>query len=292
LTSTGALSRDFYVRHDDGVAKLVQFHEDDDLILLLGDGLTQLIDDDEDGNGGGGDDENKENAKQKPMTLHVPWHSLSIATQDSDYDDEARVWYGRMVLPPANALHRATGLSYGDLRQQLNDADDQAAATAATIGCSSSSLTTVIHPRRRRHLQDDKTPDATRCANNNTDQLLCWHQCMAVAEFGVNETFCNGQNLDLACVDRNNVLWNGDHADESAGFQPRCFDLSTSNSSSLPPPVATDNSTTTTTTTAVATNATTGEYDGDGKSAAVSVATLSKLASVVVAISCAVIGTV
>jgi hypothetical protein len=115
---------------------------------------------------------------------------------------------------------------------------------------------------------------------------------MAVVDFGVNETFCNGRNLELT------VLWNGDDAEVSAGYEPRCFDLSTSNSSlppliAKPPSVDTDNSTTTTTAVATnATNTTMGAHDGHGKSSAVSVTTLSQLALVVVAISCAVIGTV
>jgi hypothetical protein len=261
--SNGELSRDLYVRsrddnddNDDGVIKLVQFSPDDDLVLLLGDGITQLLD--------GG---NNNNQKTK---LHVPWHSLSIAAQDDA--DEARVWYGRMVLPPADVIHEASGLSYGALRQRLNSAhnDNDDDAAVAAMGCSSSSMTTAT----ARQLMS--------CSS--AKELLCWHQCMAIADFGVNETYCNGLNLDLACVDPNNVVWDGMHADASAGYAPRCIALSKATTPT--PPVNNATTVVATTNSTESKNSTT-----DQKQSAASTVGLTNLARLaLIAISCMVVG--
>lgn len=173
----GIPSQDFYVKLH-GQEHLVQFDDRDDLVILLGDGVAQL-----------------------GMDLEAPWHSVSINAGTSD-----RLWYGRMVLPPADHLHPATGLSYGEIRRLLN------VNAAGNIGCSSQETTA-------RHLQ------TTECTVEG--ELLCWHQCMVTAEFGVNETSCAAQGLDLACLNPKNEVWDGNHANKEAGYAPGCIDLET-----------------------------------------------------------------
>lgn len=178
LTSQGGTaSQDFHVKVK-GKEHLVHFDESDDLVVLLGDGVGQL-----------------------GIDLEAPWHSVSIKSGTKD-----RVWYGRMVLPPADLVHPASGLLYGEIRQLLNQ------NKAGDIGCSSQSIAA-------RHLQE------TEC--NVAGELLCWHQCMPTNDFGVNETSCAALDLDLACINPQNELWDNKHANKEAGYAPGCIDVAT-----------------------------------------------------------------
>jgi hypothetical protein len=103
-----------------------------------------------------------------------------------------------MVRRPAEAMHEASGLSYGILRQRLNSAHDDAAVAA--MGCSSSSKNNHDGPAIDGMLQCRRI------------LVLAPVFGRRVADFGVNETYCNGLNLELACVDPNNVVWDGIHA--------------------------------------------------------------------------------
>lgn len=129
-------------------------------------------------------------------------HAVTI--QESKHE---RVWFGLMVLPPTDAIVPDQTVTFGELRSNLiRDNQVQGTSEAFAIGC---------HTGVARQLE------TITC--NSTD-LLCWHKCMVLADFGVNETYCSDMELDLACISDANEVWGGEHAPE-AGYEPGCIDL-------------------------------------------------------------------
>lgn len=181
----GKPSDGFYVQLPDGSQEMVQFEAHDDLIILLGDALHQIL---------------------NPVLtepLRIPPHALTVPQGQ-------RVWYGRMVLPPANALVPfMDDLTFGELRHQL--------IASVTVhknnnpplgGCSSPTL-------QARHLETaDCDPDT---------QFFCWHRCFNLTAELTPET-CLAQNLTLECINDQRQLWNGAHDPD---FEPGCVDADT-----------------------------------------------------------------
>ncbi len=94
----------FYIELADGSRPMVQFDSQDDLVFLLGDGIHQMM------NGENGNTESCLNKfRATPHALSMPLHQ----------QDQSRVWYGRMVLPPATAIHPKHDQTFGFLRQML-----------------------------------------------------------------------------------------------------------------------------------------------------------------------------
>lgn len=111
---------------------------------------------------------------------------------------QARVWYGRMVLPPSNALIH--GETFGSLRQanmQGNRKD---------LACSS-----YLEGRQLEELSCE------------ADELFCWEKCMIPAEYNVSESMCKEQGLNLTCTNDEGQLYISGHGQ----FYPGCIDLAT-----------------------------------------------------------------
>jgi hypothetical protein len=178
----------FYVQLQDGTKTMVDFTDEDDLVIMLGDGVNQYI--------------NPSFPKTSSRALRATPHAL---TMPSHSQDETRVWYGRMVLPPSTAVHPQHQETFGRLRELIVDQQTQD-ADALSIGCSSSS--------NARQLQTTECEDGT---------LLCWHRCMSLEEFGVSEESCAEQGIDLWCINPRSQLWDFTHGD----WFPACIDSST-----------------------------------------------------------------
>ncbi|GAX10473.1 hypothetical protein FisN_21Lh172 [Fistulifera solaris] len=179
------LTGGFYVRLSDGSTAEAKFCEEDDLVILLGDGFNQYINPHYQDN-------------NVPLLRAVP-HALSMIPHQAN---ESRVWYGRMVLPPANAVHPVHDETFGRLRDMVvgeNTPKDKAIALA----CSSSA--------QARELQTTTCEEGT---------LLCWHECMSLEEHEVSEDICAQQGLDLWCINPRGQLWDHRHGD----FFPGCID--------------------------------------------------------------------
>eukprot|EP00586_Coscinodiscus_wailesii_P002555 CAMPEP_0172483612 /NCGR_PEP_ID=MMETSP1066-20121228/10638_1 /TAXON_ID=671091 /ORGANISM="Coscinodiscus wailesii, Strain CCMP2513" /LENGTH=458 /DNA_ID=CAMNT_0013247557 /DNA_START=65 /DNA_END=1438 /DNA_ORIENTATION=+ len=187
---------DFFIERKDGSRLVVDFGKDDDLIIMLGDGVNQYI---------------NPKVSREGYSLRATPHALHMSSDDSNH---ARVWYGRMVLPPPNAVNpnSRTGMTFGQMRRLMIDAslsgNDQ-----DSIGCASSSM-------RTRQL------DKNACT---LDEFYCWHQCYSVSVLdnqfgGVSEAYCASENKTLACVDTrdNTTLWN--NSIHGAHYQPMCYD--------------------------------------------------------------------
>ena len=131
-------------------------------------------------------------------------HSLSLALSDN----EARPWYGLMVLPPDDAL----------LDGERFDKRRERRTSTITIGRSRS--LTAVDPAATCQTQDGK------------DGIFCWLQCLEVdCEYGAvclddndqvvpEDTHCEGHSFDNCspvCVDRSGSLSNSSRSREG-GF--------------------------------------------------------------------------
>lgn len=193
----------------------VEFDIDtDDLVFMLGDGVNQYINNRMIDSG-----TNRRALRATPHAVSLNYHAAS----------SARVWYGRMVLPPSDALvvlddqagdaeHAAvqTTLTYGDVRRRLiddaNKSNDAGAAGAAAVptaglGCSQPNM---------RALQGGLHDQPSACAKGS---LFCWARCMELDEYDLTEELCAEQNLDLQCINPRGQFSTGErHGD----FWPAC----------------------------------------------------------------------
>lgn len=183
------LSTGFSIELKDGTQALVEFDDDDDLVVLLGDGVNQYIN---------YRLPNDQHLRALPHTLTLPTHS----------EDEARVWYGRMVLPPSTAIHPQLDTTFGALRDVLVHAsltygsNPDESKYVLTLGCSDDTMVA-------RQLEE------TSC---EADFLYCWHRCMRLTEYNVSEEICHEQGKEVFCVDPDGHLWDGSHGN----FFPGC----------------------------------------------------------------------
>lgn len=174
----------FYVQLADGSAAMVDFEPQDDLVILLGDGVHQYV-----------------NAalQSSSASLRALPHSLKMP----ETPDQPRVWYGRMVLPPADAYHPIHLQTFADLRNSM--VSGESSQDVLAMGCS--------HTLEARQLEE---------ISCDADELLCWHKCFNNTE-ELTEN-CTDKGLDLACINDKRELWIGDH---NPAFYPGCVDLAT-----------------------------------------------------------------
>jgi hypothetical protein len=186
-------SEGFYIVEEDSnkIPIQVDFNIDtDDLVFMLGDGVNQYINNRL---------TDKENSDRRH--LRATPHAVSLKAHD---DSQARVWYGRMVLPPKDALVAAestqTTLTYGDIRRRLVETPD--AYIPAGMGCSSPSM---------RALQHSLHDEPVACEKGT---LFCWARCMELADYNITEEMCEEQNLGLKCINPRGQFSTGDkHGD-------------------------------------------------------------------------------
>jgi hypothetical protein len=176
----------FYIQLKDGSRALVNFNEND-LVIMLGDGVNQII-----------------NPIIAPsgVSLRATPHALDMESNSSG-SNRARVWYGRMVLPPFDAIHpKHDDLTFGRLREKMIDAslssnpstdDDK----ALEMGCSR-------HDAMARQLED------VTCAAGST---YCWHRCMVHEEYSVSDTLCAESSLRVQCINPRGQVYESGHGD-------------------------------------------------------------------------------
>jgi hypothetical protein len=179
----------FFIELQDGSVEEVKFTNQDDLVFMLGDGVNQYI--------------NNKFPANKQLRA-VPHALLMDYTRDESY---SRVWYGRMVLPPVDALHPAHGTTFGELRDtliaaSLNNREDDTVG----VGCSGGMVARDL--------------SATDCGD---DATYCWHRCMNHTDFGVSNEVCASRDLAVECINPRQQLWAGEfHGD----YYPACADAS------------------------------------------------------------------
>lgn len=171
----------FHVELADGTRTLVKFDHEDDLVIMLGDGINQYFNANLNSRGAG------RKLRAVPHAVAMPAHE----------DNEARVWYGRMVLPPVSAIHPEHGETFGKLRKlMIEEGSDNEEVMA--LGCSSPSM-------HARQLEETSCEEGT---------LYCWHRCMPLDyETPVSDEICAEQGLDLWCANPRGQLWDNTHGD-------------------------------------------------------------------------------
>lgn len=182
------VSSGFFVELRDGSIQEVAFDENDDLVFMLGDGVNQYI--------------NEKLANHHQLRA-VP-HALIMNAHE---DSVSRVWYGRMVLPPVDAMHPHHDMSFGELRDTMISASlGHQEDENPGIGCSGGMVARDL--------------SATTCEG---DSLYCWHRCMTFTE-GVDHETCAERGLAVHCINPRLQLWAGElHGD----YYPACADNST-----------------------------------------------------------------
>ena len=140
--------------------------------------------------------------------LRATPHAVSLTAHD---DSIARVWYGRMVLPPKDAYSPSTDTTYGHVRQLFMDTPREDIPSG--LGCSSIAMKAIEGGSRSL----DGSEEPVLCAD---DELYCWFRCMPLAEQNLTADSCAEQNLQLQCANpRDQVVPDGkQHGD----YYPSC----------------------------------------------------------------------
>jgi len=173
----------FFVTLQDGAIEEVKFTEDDDLVIMLGDGVNQYINDKI--------PDDKIKLRSVPHTLRMNSHDPSVS----------RVWYGRMVLPPVDAVHPAHSMTFGELRERMIASSLDENKEEPGLGCSGGMVARDL--------------SAVTCEG---DSIYCWHRCMNLTDT-VNDEACAERNLSVQCINPRLQLWAGEnHGD----FYPDC----------------------------------------------------------------------
>eukprot|EP00854_Cymbomonas_tetramitiformis_P000690 gene690-1146_t len=172
----------FYVALEDDIPAVARFGDRGDVIVfMLGDGVNQVI-----------------NPKLSgPPYLHATSHAMAMPTHSND---ECRVWYGRMFLPPANGVSEKHGVSFGDLRARMLRGVQEGDGVGTGVGCS----------RAMR-----ETDEA--CGEN---QIYCWMRCMDYTEEANPET-CGALNLELQCASQFDQIYRKG-IDSHGDYNPTC----------------------------------------------------------------------
>mmetsp|Transcript_37342 Transcript_37342/g.66857 ORF Transcript_37342/g.66857 Transcript_37342/m.66857 type:complete len:630 (-) Transcript_37342:75-1964(-) len=114
----------------------------------------------------------------------------------------ARVWFGRMFLPPSDAVHVEDGrLTFGEYRRQTMDAFRYGhPEEASSAGCS---------PGRRGLVE------VTKCS---AGKIYCWMSCLSVPE----DAECSKDEILCGQMDTGK-LWPEDFLDPATGDPTHCY---------------------------------------------------------------------
>jgi hypothetical protein len=207
------LSSGFYMETNEGNMAELQFNDHDDLVVMLGDGVNQYIND---------------KLPASVGRLRAVPHALRLAEDDKPQQgSSSRVWYGRMVLPPVDAVHPLHGdnnVTFGQLRQQMmlqasSSAAEKADDHVMSLGCSNHRMARELTGATTHNTTSSSgEPTATSCASN---ALFCWYQCMDFADYNVTTDACAQQNQTLVCRNPRAQFSNGSvHGDYYPGCLP------------------------------------------------------------------------
>jgi len=187
----------FYIELKDSTRASVVF-QPDDLIIMLGDGVNQIL------NMQKGGSNLTRKLRSTPHALIMPNY----------HEGEVRVWHGRMVLPPSGAVHPEHGKTFGQMRKLMIEAStynkenanlrSQVEEGSLSIGCSSTSDSA-------RLLEEEEVV----CESGS---IYCWHRCMPHADHNVTTEICASRNLNLQCINPRNQVYVEGHGD----FYPAC----------------------------------------------------------------------
>lgn len=167
----------------------------DSLVFLLGDGIHQVL------------------PKDAAPRLRAAPHALSAPPTGAG---GARAWYGRMVLPPKEAVIPASlsenRKTFGTLRAIMVEATLGGVEDpeAMSLGCSAPDL----RPTHR---------ELSAC---EAGTIFCWNRCMNTTEdrgvwYGVSDEICAEQGKQLQCTDVRGHIYNSSY-DSHGDYNPNC----------------------------------------------------------------------
>mmetsp|Transcript_83320 Transcript_83320/g.166326 ORF Transcript_83320/g.166326 Transcript_83320/m.166326 type:complete len:714 (-) Transcript_83320:84-2225(-) len=184
----------FFIKRADGSRARVHF-DDDSLVFMLGDGIHQVTE-----------------HKLRPGSprLRSTPHSLfaPVTTPNS-----ARVWYGRMVLPPHDALSPEHDTkTFGNIRDSMIAAvreGKQDEEEVMALGCSGG-----------------LRADQRELAECLVGEIWCWNRCMNTTAnqgvyYGVSQDICAAQGKNLQCTDVLDRIYDPDF-DSHGDYFPAC----------------------------------------------------------------------
>mmetsp|Transcript_24609 Transcript_24609/g.40815 ORF Transcript_24609/g.40815 Transcript_24609/m.40815 type:complete len:709 (+) Transcript_24609:44-2170(+) len=184
----------FYIERPDGSRALVRFH-DDSLVFMLGDGVHQVL-------------SPKKLHESSPRLRTTPHALVAPMTEPSG----ARVWYGRMVLAPNDAVHEAHGKTFGHLRELMVKAtlEQDESAEVISLGCSGEG----VRAQQR---------ELSSCAEGT---VYCWNRCMNTTSdrgvyFGISPAICEAQGAALQCTDVLDRIYDPTY-DRHGDYFPAC----------------------------------------------------------------------
>ena len=189
----GADAGMFVVERPDGTRARADFGPDGDIVVfMLGDGVDQIV-----------------NPRMpEGVRLRSAPHAMSMPRLARN---QARMWYGRMFLPPAEALSEPHGVTFGELRRRAVEDVHEGGGVGRGLGCS------------RALLENE----GTQCKDN---QMYCWMRCMDHTP-AINPKACEDKGLKLQCLSQRNQVWRLE--DSHGDYNPTC---SNSNDNVTPPP--------------------------------------------------------
>ena len=184
------------------------------LVFMLGEGIHQVV-----------------SSKLRSAATFSPRatpHRLSVHTGS---ESDSRLWYGRMVLPPFDANAEGKGVTYGEMRDAMNQEVGTGATEALYLGCGSSSPSSAassshLLSHNKRALSEPASCNAAsaRVQEAGTTGMWCWHRCMAYDEFNAAPATCAAQGGLLSqCVNPRDMLSTGGHGD----YFPSCTNTTT-----------------------------------------------------------------
>jgi hypothetical protein len=190
---------------DGSTAEVAFDSQIDDLVIMLGDGVHQYIN-------------NNGNANSNSNTdLRAVPHSVALSKNKGNNELQMpRLWYGRMVLPPPEAIHPSgNGSTFEEIRTAMIRGDTD----ALSLGCASSSMVA-------RELMEDGHAHGDHGDGITCDEdvsMLCWMSCMNYADLGVSVEDCaaTSDNHSLVCANEAAEVWEFGH--KSSEFTLRCF---------------------------------------------------------------------
>ena len=167
----------------------------DDVVIMLGDGI-EYYNHPRSTTHPEGNEEEVENAAAAAAVrrLRAVPHALSLSgSSTTTTAAEPRFWYGRMVLPPMQALHpQHPAYTFGELRAaRMHHTKNDTTITMPRIGCSSDTLQLGVQAHRR--VAEDPQQDATTTTTAADDEcdpeteLYCWMTCMAYNDTSVSD---------------------------------------------------------------------------------------------------------
>jgi len=185
---------EFWLRLRSGEEMMVELPSDQ-LFFVLGDGVNQYVN----------------RKKRSGLDLRAAPHALVIPSYGGD--SRWRLWYGRMFLPPSDALYDVEhGVTFGELQRALQETWTLAGNkdnAGLTVGCSKGHS---VHELR----QLSGVPSSGGCASN---QMQCWFRCMNYTP-AANPASCAAQgNAVVKCTNRRDEVSNGYHHGD---YAPRC----------------------------------------------------------------------